>query len=215
MTHYDSLIAAIALAFGSAWASGINLYAVVFTLGLMGASGQAALPESLHVVQHPLVITVAGLLFVVEFIADKIPGVDSCWDAVHTFIRIPAGAALAAGAVAQVSPALMVAAGLAGGGLSAVSHATKAGSRLVINVSPEPFTNWAASLTEDVAVILGILMAVHHPWLFAVFLVLFLALMAWLLPKMFRLIRSGLKRIGTAARGGAVPRLPCTVEGGR
>ncbi len=135
-------------------------------------------------------------MYVVEFFADKIPGVDSAWDTIHTFIRIPAGAALAAGAVGDVSPAIEFAAVLAGGGLAAATHATKAGSRLMINASPEPFTNWGASIAEDAAVIALLWTALYYPWLAVAILVVFVAVAIWLLPKLWRLIKALFSRIG-------------------
>ena len=135
-----------------------------------GAGGYIELPPTLDVVQEPLVIAAAGFMYCVEFFADKIPGVDSGWDGLHTFIRIPAGAMLAAGAVGDVTPALSVAAGILGGGVAAASHATKASSRLMINTSPEPVTNWTASVAEDVAVFAGLWAALYHPlWFLAAF----------------------------------------------
>jgi len=132
---------------------------------------------------------------VVEFFADKIPGVDSTWDVLHTFVRIPAGAMLAAGAVGDVTPALSLAAGLMGGGLAASTHATKAGSRALINTSPEPFSNWTASVTEDVAVIGGLWTALNHPTLFVAFMIVFILLMIWLLPKLWRGIKTVFRKL--------------------
>ena len=189
MDTYHELVRTLALTLGVGWASGINLYAALLVLGLAGASGDLALPPDLQVLANPLVIGAAGLMYAVEFFADKTPGVDSGWDALHTFIRIPAGALLAAGAVGEVTPALQIAAGILGGGLAATSHATKAGSRLLINTSPEPFSNWTASIAEDVAVFGGLWAALNHPWLFIGLLALFIALVAWLLPKVLRALR--------------------------
>ena len=149
MEYLNQIAQVIALTMGAAWASGINLYAAILVLGLMGATGNMTLPADLQILANPLVIGAAGLMYLVEFVADKVPGVDSGWDTVHTFIRIPAGAMLAAGAVGEVNPALTLAAIVVGGGLAAATHTTKAGSRVMINTSPEPVTNWAASLTED------------------------------------------------------------------
>ncbi len=179
----------IALTMGVAWASGINLYAAVFMLGFMGANGYMELPPDLAVLGDPLVLFAAGFMYLVEFIADKTPGVDTGWDSIHTFIRIPAGAILAAGAVGDVNAAAQLAAGLLGGTLAAGTHATKAGSRVLINTSPEPFSNWGASLTEDAAVIAGLWTALHHPTIFLVLLGLFILLMIWLLPKLWRSIK--------------------------
>ncbi len=189
MDSYHELVRTIALTLGVGWASGINLYAALLVLGIAGATGDLALPPDLQVLASPLVIGAAGLMYAVEFFADKTPGVDSGWDALHTFIRIPAGALLAAGAVGEVTPALEIAAGILGGGMAATSHVTKAGTRLLINTSPEPFSNWTASVAEDVAVFGGLWAALNQPWLFISLLVAFLVLVAWLLPKVFRALR--------------------------
>lgn len=189
MDQLDQITSMLALTMGVAWASGINLYATIFMLGFMGATGNMTLPPELAVLQNPLVMFAAGAMYVAEFVADKIPGVDTGWDALHTFIRIPAGAMLAAGAVGHVDPAVAVAAGILGGGLTAATHATKAGARVLINASPEPFSNWAVSLGEDVAVIGGLWTALHHPLLFLIVLLLFLILMIWMLPKLWHGIR--------------------------
>lgn len=181
----------IALTMGIGWASGINLYAAVFMLGFMGMNGYMELPPDLQLLADPMVLAAAGLMYCVEFFADKTPGVDTGWDVLHTFIRIPAGAVLAAAAVGDISPAASLAAGLVGGGLAATAHATKAGSRALINTSPEPVTNWMASIGEDLAVIGGLWTALHYPLLFIGLLILFIILAIWLLPKIWR----GLKRI--------------------
>jgi hypothetical protein len=188
-------ITVIALTLGVGWASGINLYAAILTLGVMHNMGGIALPQDLEILASPLVIFAAGFMYLVEFVTDKIPGIDSGWDALHTFIRIPAGAILAAQAVGDVSPALSLAAGLVGGSLAATSHFTKAGTRLMINASPEPFSNWTASLAEDVAVIAGLWVALQHPAVFLVLLVAFVALVIWLTPKIFRGLRAMVRRI--------------------
>lgn len=187
----------IALSMGAAWASGINLYATVFMLGYMGLTGNIALPEELEILSDPLVMTAAGFMYCVEFFADKIPGVDSGWDSLHTFIRIPAGAMLAAGAVGDVTPAVELSAALLGGSLAASTHATKAGSRLLINTSPEPVTNWGASIGEDLLVIGGLWTALNHPLLFIIALIAFIALMIWLLPRLWRLLKALFRRIGS------------------
>lgn len=180
----------IALTLGVGWASGINLYAAILSLGVMHNMGWIVLPPDLQIVAAPIVIVAAGVMYVIEFFADKIPGVDSGWDALHTFIRIPAGAVLAAQAVGDVHPALALAAGLVGGSLAATSHFTKASTRVLINTSPEPFSNWTASVLEDVAVIAGLWVALQHPILFLVLLVAFIALVVWLAPKLFRALRT-------------------------
>jgi len=195
MDAYQQIIATISLTMGVAWASGINLYATIAMLGLLGNSGNIHLPETLLVLQDPLVIISACVMYCVEFFADKTPGVDTGWDAIHSFIRIPAGVILAAGAVGDVSPALAVAAGILGGTVSATSHMIKAGSRVLINTSPEPFSNWAASVTEDVAVLGGLWAALHYPVVFLVAFVVFLIVAIWLLPKIWRGIVLLLKKL--------------------
>lgn len=198
----------IALSMGAAWASGINLYAAVAMLGFMGITGNIDLPPDLQILENPLVIGMAGIMYVIEFVADKIPGVDTTWDTLHTFIRIPAGAALAAGAIGDVSPAMELVAVLGGGALAATTHATKAGSRVLINASPEPVTNWIASLSEDALVIVGLWAALNHPWIFVGLLVVFIALMIWLLPKLWRAIKSvfrGIAKLFGGGKGDAQP----------
>ena len=186
----------IALSMGIAWASGINLYAAIAMLGLLGASGNIDLPPDLLILQNPLVIAAAGFMYLVEFCADKVPGVDTGWDSIHTFIRIPAGAVLAAGAVGDVSAGAELAALIAGGTLAGATHMTKAGSRALINTSPEPFSNWTASIAEDIAVIGGLWLALHHPWVFIGLLAAFILLMIWLLPKIWRGIEAVARAIG-------------------
>ncbi len=177
---------------GVGWASGINLYAAVLVLGWLGSSGQVDLPAGLSLVSEPSVMLAAGFMYVVEFFVDKIPGLDSLWDLLHTFIRIPAGALLAAGAAQglDIGPSAELVGLLTGGSLAAASHATKAGSRALINTSPEPVSNWTASVSEDVAVVGGLWTALNYPWLFIVLLILFLALAIWLLPKIWRALKA-------------------------
>lgn len=192
----------IALSMGAAWAAGINLYAAVAMLGFMGITGNIDLPPDLQILENPLVIGAAGIMYVIEFVADKIPGVDTTWDTVHTFIRIPAGAALAAGAIGDVSPAMELVAVLGGGALATSTHATKAGSRMLINTSPEPFSNWFASLSEDALVFVGLWAALMHPWIFLGLLVVFILLMIWLLPKLWRGIKAVFRGIARLFGGG-------------
>jgi len=180
----------LALAGGMAWASGMRLYAVLFAAGLLGRLGYLQLPSTLQVLENPWVMGLAGVLLLVEFLADKIPVVDSIWDSVQTFIRIPAGALLAALALGDHDPALMVAAGLLGGTLTAGTHALKAGSRALINTSPEPFSNIATSLGEEALVTSGLAVAVFHPALFLILLGIFVLLLIWLLPKLWRGVRA-------------------------
>jgi len=197
----------ITLSMGTAWASGINLYAAVFMLGYMGATGNVDLPPDLEILTNPLVMAAAGFMYAVEFFADKVPGVDSVWDSLHTFIRIPAGAMLAAGAVGELGAGAELAAMLVGGTLTTATHATKSGSRVLINASPEPFTNWVASVTEDVAVIGGLWAALIHPWLFVALLVAFILLLVWLLPKIWRGIKFVFAKIRSLF-GGNKPESP-------
>ena len=187
----------IALTLGVGWASGINLYAAVLALGMAGATGYADLPAGLEIVQNPLVIGAAGLMYAVEFFADKVPGVDTGWDTLHTFIRLPAGALLAAGIFDDQSMGLELATAIVGGGLAATSHATKAGSRVLINTSPEPFTNWTASIAEDISVFGGVWLMLNQPWTFVGLLIVFLLLLVWLLPKLWR----GIKVLFAKIRG--------------
>ncbi len=191
-------IEVISLTLGAAWASGINLYAAILALGYFGMTGQIALPEELQLLADPTVMMAAGLMYCVEFFADKVPGVDTGWDAIHTFIRIPAGAVIAAGMAngVEINAATEFAAFLVGGGIAATSHATKAGSRALINTSPEPVTNWTASITEDIAVIAGLWAALNHPVVFMVALIIFLVLVAWLLPKIWRALKRIARAIG-------------------
>jgi Domain of unknown function (DUF4126) len=181
----------IAMTLGVAWASGINLYAAILVMGIMGAGGYTELPPSLAVLQDPMVLMAAGLMYFVEFFADKIPGVDSGWDAIHTFIRIPAGAMLAVGAAQglEINQAAELAAALLGGSLAATSHLTKASTRLVLNTSPEPITNATASIVEDLAVIGGLWTALNYPLAFVIFIIVFVLFAIWLLPKLWRAIK--------------------------
>lgn len=192
----------IALSMGVAWASGINLYAAIFVLGWLGTTGNIILPEELQICSDPMVMGVAGFMYFVEFFVDKTPGVDTGWDVIHSFIRIPAGAILAAGAVGELGQGAELAALLLGGSLTAATHATKAGSRVLINTSPEPVTNWTASLGEDIAVIAGLWTALNSPVVFLVFMVLVIVLMAWLLPKIWRGIKLLFAKIAGLFRRG-------------
>ncbi len=196
----------LALALGAAWASGINLYAAVLLLGGLGTAGAIDLPADLQILSHPAVLVSAAGLYLVEFVADKVPGIDSAWDGVHSFIRIPAGALLAAGVVAPYGKEYeVVLALLAGGALAAASHATKAGSRVAINTSPEPFSNWTVSLFEDFLVIGGLILALFKPALFLMLLGIFILIVLWLLPKLWRALRrlfDGLRRTAGSERRG-------------
>ncbi len=184
----DTLSAA-ALAGGMSWASGIRLYMMLFVAGWFARMGWISLPSTLQVLESPWVLSVTGVLLVVEFLADKVPGLDSVWDAVHTFIRIPAGAILGAAAMGQMDPAWTTVAALLGGTLAAGAHLTKAGSRALINASPEPFSNWAASFSEEAAVAGGLWAAFFHPWILFAFLAVFFIFALWLMPKLWRGLR--------------------------
>jgi len=196
MEQLDPIVKTIALTMGAAWASGINLYAAILVLGFLGMTGNIVLPPDLQILANPIVIAAAGLMYLVEFVADKIPGVDTGWDTVQTFVRIPLGALLAAGAVGSVNPPLALAAAIAGGGLAAGTHAAKSGARVIINTSPEPFSNWIVSLLEDFTVIAGLWAALYHPWVFVALLAVFILLLTWLLPKLWRGVRMIFRVIG-------------------
>jgi hypothetical protein len=184
-----NLIESIALAAGLSWASGIRLYATLFAAGLLSRLGLLDLPAALRPLGHDWVLLASGIMLLAEFAADKVPGFDSLWDAVHTFIRIPAGAVLAAGALGHLDPVWMVLAAVLGGAVAAGSHAAKAGSRALINTSPEPFSNWAASSFEDVAAPLGLWAAVKWPLMFLLLLAVFLGMVIWLVPRLGRILR--------------------------
>ena len=191
MDALDQITATLALTMGLAWASGINLYATLLMLGYLANTGNIVLPPDLQIVADPMVMTAAGLMYCIEFFADKVPGVDTGWDTIHTFIRIPAGAMLAAGAIGDLNPAVEIAAAIMGGSLAAGIHATKAGTRVLINTSPEPFSNWFASVGEDIAVIGGVWACVNHPVLFLIALAFFIVMMIWLLPRLWK----GIKKV--------------------
>ncbi|HEU5293246.1 MAG TPA: DUF4126 domain-containing protein [Burkholderiaceae bacterium] len=180
----------VALAAALGWASGLRLYAVVFFTGLAGWLGWVQLPAGLQVLQHPVVLGASGLMLAVEFFADKVPGLDSVWDAVHTFIRIPAGMALAAGVFGGDSAVWTTIAALLGGTLAATSHAAKATTRAAVNTSPEPFSNIAMSLLGDAAVPTMLWLAFSHPVWFFVALLIVLVLMVGLTVVLFKFLRT-------------------------
>jgi len=190
-----AILQSVALASLLAWASGVRLYLVVFAVGLGGYLGYIELPSGLEVLQHPWVIGSAGFLLAMEFLADKVPGLDSLWDSVHTFIRIPAGALLAAGATGDTLSALTVAAGLLGGTITAGTHFTKAGGRALLNTSPEPFSNWMASFTEDALVLAAIWLAFKYPIAFLAALAIFIVFMIWFIPKVWRAVAALVRRL--------------------
>jgi hypothetical protein len=193
-------LVAIAAALG--WASGLRLYAVLFLVGLAGALGWVELPAGLQLLQHPLMLTASGLMLAVEFFADKIPGVDTLWDVLHTLLRIPAGAALAAAVFGADQATAATIAALLGGTLAATSHFAKATTRAAVNTSPEPFSNIALSLAGDAAVPAALWLAWAHPWAFFGALALVLGLMVVLLWRLGRFLRQLLRRlVGGSAAG--------------
>lgn len=179
-------ISSFALASGLGWASGFRLYATVCVVGLLGRFHYVQLPQALTILTHPAVISVAGILMLVEFLADKIPYIDSTWDAIQTFVRIPAGTLLAMGAMQSADPMTITLAGLLGGSLAGVTHATKAGSRALINTSPEPVSNVVTSFGEDGLWLSGGWLALAHPMVFMSLLIILVLVMLWMLPKIWR-----------------------------
>ena len=195
----------IALAGALGWASGVRLYLVVLLTGLAGFMGWVQLPTGLHLLAHPVVLGVSGFMVFVEFFADKIPGLDSLWDVVHTVIRIPAGAALAAGALGADSGVMALVGALMGGTLAATSHAAKATTRAAINTSPEPFSNVGASLVEDTMVPAGLWLALAHPLVFGAALLVVLVLSVWLVRKSWRFLKALFTRVARIFSGRTDP----------
>jgi len=191
----------LSLALGSAWTSGINLYATVTVLGLLQKFGAAKLPGGLDALDNWWIIGIAGGLYLVEFFADKIPYVDSVWDVVHTFIRVPAGAIVAYAATNQLDSSITIPATLIGGGLALSSHGTKAALRVGANLSPEPVSNWVLSLVEDGVAFIGVVLAVFAPIIIASILIVFVLLFVWFFPKVFRAIVRMFKAITAFFRG--------------
>jgi hypothetical protein len=193
----------LALAAALGWASGVRLYAAVFIVGAAGFMGWVELPQGLKILQHPAVLGASGFMCAVEFFADKIPLVDTLWDTVHTVIRIPAGAALAAGALGADSQAMAWIAALLGGTLAATSHTAKMTTRAAVNTSPEPFSNLGVSLLEDGFVVFMLWLAVTYPLVFGLVLVLTLVVAVVLMVVMFKFLRVVLRRLGDflASRG--------------
>src|SRR5689334_10805601 len=208
-------VSQLALAGGLAWASGIRLYVTLFVVGMLGRFGYLHLPEQLLVLQHTWVLTASGIMVLGEFLADKVPGLDSIWDAIHTFIRIPAGAFLAWGAMGESTPAAQAVAAILGGMITGGTHLAKSGGRAAINTSPEPLSNWTASFGEDGLVLGGLFLAITHPLVFLVLLVLFLALVAWLLPKLLRFLTGLFRRSAAAERKTLPAARSCSAVGAR
>ncbi len=186
----------LSLALGTAWTSGINLYATVTVLGLLQKFNLTHLPGGLDVLDNWWIIGIGGFLYGIEFFADKIPYVDSVWDVVHTFIRVPAGAVMAYAATTQTDASVMTIATLLGGGLALSSHGTKAAVRATANLSPEPVSNWVLSIVEDIIAFIGTILAVFAPILIAIVLLLFGIFFIWFAPKVIR----AFKRIFNAIR---------------
>jgi hypothetical protein len=206
LSHLLNAPQLLALAAALGWASGIRLYLAVFLTGLAGYFGFFELPAGLQVLQHPGVLAASGFMCFVEFFADKIPYVDTVWDTIHTVIRIPAGAALAAGALGADNQAMGWIAALLGGSLAATSHTAKLTTRAAVNTSPEPFSNLAVSLAEDGFVVFMLWLSTTHPMLFAVALVLTLILAVVLMVVLIRFLRvviARLRRFFAARRVGA------------
>jgi hypothetical protein len=193
-------ISSLALASGLSWASGLRLYLTVFVVGMLAKFGVIHLPATLDILSNPIVLGLAGTLCLVEFLADKIPYVDSAWDSIQTFIRIPAGALLAMGAINSADPMIATIAVLLGGSLTGMTHATKAGSRALINTSPEPVSNIAASFGEEGMLITGGWLVFAHPAVFIGLLCGLIVLMFWLLPKLWRGIKSVLGHVGKISK---------------
>ena len=203
------LLPNVALAGGLAWASGIRLYATIFVAGMLGRFGYVHLPDGLLPLTDNWVLAVSGVLMLCEFLADKVPAFDSAWDAVHTFIRIPIGTLLAWGVFRDSGAGVQLAAALLGGALVAGTHFTKAGTRALINASPEPFSNWSASVGEDVSWLGGLYLMWQHPLVLLILLGLFVLLMCWMLPRIvrgLRALRQRLQRLGSTLSGSAQPR---------
>ncbi|MBP7565852.1 MAG: DUF4126 domain-containing protein [Burkholderiaceae bacterium] len=188
-------LAALAAALG--WASGVRLYAVVFIVGAMGWAGWLPLPPGLALLQHPAVLVGSGVMLCVEFFADKLPWLDSLWDALHAFIRVPAGALLAAGVFGLDGGVMTLLAALMGGSLSATALATKMTARAAVNTSPEPFSNWLLSFFEDGLVVVMVWLATQHPLVFGVVLAFVVLVSVLLLVVLFRFLRAVVRRVSS------------------
>ncbi|HKX84304.1 MAG TPA: DUF4126 domain-containing protein [Pyrinomonadaceae bacterium] len=191
----------LSLALGTAWTSGINLYATVSVLGLLQKFAGVKLPGGLDALDNWWVIGIAGGLYVIEFFADKVPYVDSVWDVVHTFIRVPAGAVVAYAATNQLDPSITIPATLLGGSFAFASHGTKAALRAGANLSPEPVSNWTLSVVEDVIAFVGSILAVFAPLIIAIVLVVFAIFFFWFFPKFFRAVKRIFNAIAAFFKG--------------
>jgi Domain of unknown function (DUF4126) len=195
ITQHMDLAGLVALAAALGWASGLRLYLVVFATGLAGWLGWIPLPSGLSVLQHPALLFGSGALAFVEFFADKIPGLDSLWDVIHSVIRVPAGAALAAGVFGADSATMSTLAGLAGGTLAATSFAAKASTRAAVNTSPEPFSNIAVSFAEEGLVVAMLWLATNYPLTFGIVLAVVVALMIWLIVRFVGFLRAIIAKV--------------------
>ena len=193
----------LALAAALGWASGFRLYAAGFLVRMLGVLGWMPLPPGLAVLQHPLVLMVSGFMLLVEFFADKVPWLDSAWDAVHAFIRVPAGAALAFGVFGADNATMAIAAGLLGGSLSATALATKMTTRAAVNTSPEPFSNWGLSFFEDGLVVAVVWLATQYPVAFGIALVVMVIVSVLLLVVLFKFLRAVVRRLSSFFSGSA------------
>lgn len=191
----------LSLALGTAWTSGINLYATVSVLGLLQRFGGVKLPGGLDVLDNWWIIGIAGGMYIVEFFADKIPYVDSVWDVIHTFIRVPAGVVVAYAATSNMDPSIYIPAALIGGGLAFSSHGTKAAARAAANLSPEPVSNWVLSIVEDIIAFAGTLLAVFAPIIIFIVLIVFTIFFVWFFPKVYRAVKRIFAAIGAFFRG--------------
>ena len=192
------VLPSVALAGALSWASGFRLYAALFIVGLLQRFHFVVLPDKLDILAHTPVLVVTSLLLVVEFLVDKVPAVDSAWDSVQTFVRVPLGALLAWGVFAHAAPETQAIAAILGGALAAGTHVAKAGTRALANTSPEPFSNWGLSFSEDGVLVLGLWLAFKHPVVFIALLALFVLLLLWLIPKLWRgvqALRRGFARL--------------------
>ena len=188
----------VALAGVLSWASGFRLYAALFIAGMLARFHLVVLPAKLEILAHTPVLIATGALLVVEFLVDKVPVVDSVWDSVQTFVRVPLGALLAWGVFAAASPETQAVAAILGGALAAGTHLAKAGTRAAVNTSPEPLSNWGLSFSEDGMLLLGMWLAFKHPVAFVALLALFVLLLAWLVPKLWRglmALKRGFRRL--------------------
>ena len=198
----------IALAGVLSWASGFRLYAALFIAGVLDRFHVVALPSDLALLSHTPVLVVTGALLVVEFLVDKVPAVDSMWDSVQTFVRVPLGALLAWGVFAQAGPETQAIAAILGGAVAAGTHVAKAGTRALANTSPEPFANWGLSFSEDGALLLGMWLALKHPLVFVLLLALFVVLLLWLIPKLWRGVQALRRGFARLLSRGATPPSP-------